>query len=177
MIYLLFKFIDSSLYANVISIFKSIHKERFNARIDWSAGAEILAIAITFIAYILSVILALARVNWHLINILEIYLSSYVICNLLILISLLLWWFVFLTICFFLVVFYYCYVNKRLFIVYVQLLFSFLLWLVSHIEDKDKCLTLVLLFFLLVFSVIVYAMLRLMSFEEKDNQPLAIAVV
>lgn len=63
MIYLLFKFIDSSLYANVISIFKSIHKERFNARIDWSAGAEILAIAITFIAYILSVILALARVN------------------------------------------------------------------------------------------------------------------
>jgi len=58
-----FEFLDPSLHRRVISIFKSIHKERFHARIDWSAGAEIIAIILTFIAHILSIILALGRVN------------------------------------------------------------------------------------------------------------------
>ncbi len=56
-------FLDSSLHQHVLSIFKSIHKDRFHARIDWSAGAEIIAIILTFIAYILSINLAVGRVN------------------------------------------------------------------------------------------------------------------
>jgi len=57
------KFLDSKLRRKVISIFKSIHQDRFYARIDWSAGAEIIAIILTFIAYLLSIILALGRLN------------------------------------------------------------------------------------------------------------------
>ncbi|CAF1202804.1 unnamed protein product [Adineta steineri] len=54
---------DLSLRRQAISVFKSIHKERFYARIDWSAGAEIIAIILTFITHILSVFLALKQVQ------------------------------------------------------------------------------------------------------------------
>ncbi|CAF3417722.1 unnamed protein product [Rotaria sp. Silwood1] len=54
---------DSILHQNAISTFKSIHKERFHARIDWSAGAEIVAILATLIASMLSIILAVVQVN------------------------------------------------------------------------------------------------------------------
>jgi len=54
---------DPSLHQHAVSIFKSIHNERFYARIDWSAGAEIIAIILTFIAHLLSIILAVAEVN------------------------------------------------------------------------------------------------------------------
>lgn len=58
-----FEFIDPDLYQQVLSTFRSIHKERFYARIDWSAGAEIIAIVLTFIAHIFSIILAFAQLN------------------------------------------------------------------------------------------------------------------
>jgi hypothetical protein len=61
--FLFFFFLDSKLRKEMISIFKSIHQDRFDARIDWSAGAEIIAILLTFIAHILSIILALGRLN------------------------------------------------------------------------------------------------------------------
>ncbi|CAF2443270.1 unnamed protein product [Rotaria sp. Silwood2] len=54
---------DPILHRNAISTFKSIHKERFYARIDWSAGAEIVAILVTLVTYMLSIILAIAQVN------------------------------------------------------------------------------------------------------------------
>ncbi|CAF0766158.1 unnamed protein product [Rotaria sordida] len=53
---------DPIVHRNAISTFKSIHEERFHARIDWSAGAEIVAILVTLITYILSIILAVAQI-------------------------------------------------------------------------------------------------------------------
>ena len=55
--------LDPELYGKVLSIFRSKHAERFDARIDWSAGAEIIAILLTFIAHLLSIILAGRRLN------------------------------------------------------------------------------------------------------------------
>ncbi len=57
-----FQFLDPNLRRHAISAFKSIHKERFHARIDWSAGAEIVAIILTFIGHITSIYLALGPV-------------------------------------------------------------------------------------------------------------------
>ena len=58
-----FAFLDPILYRKAVAAFKSIHYERFYARIDWSAGAEILAIVLIFTAQISSLILASARIN------------------------------------------------------------------------------------------------------------------
>ena len=58
-----FEYLDSNFYRKTLSIFRSKHTERFDARIDWSAGAEIIAILLTFIAHLLSIILAVRRLN------------------------------------------------------------------------------------------------------------------
>ncbi|CAF1971525.1 unnamed protein product [Rotaria magnacalcarata] len=52
---------NPDLRRQAVSIFKTMHKERFDARVYWSVGVEIAAILVTFMAYILSIILALAR--------------------------------------------------------------------------------------------------------------------
>lgn len=58
-----FEYLDLDLSRKALSIFRSKHAERFHTRIDWSAGAEIIAILLTFIAHLLSIILAVRRLN------------------------------------------------------------------------------------------------------------------
>lgn len=55
--------LDSELYQETMSIFKSIHKERFQVRLDWSAISEIIAIVFVVVAHSISLILAIVKVN------------------------------------------------------------------------------------------------------------------
>ncbi|CAF1147257.1 unnamed protein product [Adineta ricciae] len=54
---------DVNLRRYVISAFKSLHRERYYARIDWSAGAEIAAIVLVFLGHLISVFLAFRQVQ------------------------------------------------------------------------------------------------------------------
>ena len=60
--------LDRGLYQAALAKFRSMHQERFHARLDWSAAAEIVAIIFTSIAHVFSIILAIARVDWLLVR-------------------------------------------------------------------------------------------------------------
>ena len=55
--------LDVNLRRYVISAFKSLHRERYYARIDWSVGAEIAAIVLIFLGHLVSVFLAFRQVQ------------------------------------------------------------------------------------------------------------------